>query len=202
VHTAGQALIWELWRISRWDLILRALGWSVLWVAIFCFLETGRDGLEPIAGSTLLMLLGTSMYSGAWMQTFENRRTGFCFPLGYSQPISTRVLVAVPMAYIACTSVLSFWIPAALLRLLFGIPFPLLPTATLIVTVSALRRAAVVSVGLWTVFVAATVTLYLKAVPVTVTVPISALALGLGMMTTPLTAAAIAPLALASHRRQ
>ena len=137
MRTPGQALIWELWRISRWDLIFRAVGGSVLWVTIFCFLETGRDGLEPIAGFALLTLAGTSVFSATWMQTFENRRTGFCFPLGYSRPISTRVLVAAPMAYIACTSVLSFWIPAALLRFLFGIPFPLLPTAALIVAVSA-----------------------------------------------------------------
>ena len=142
MRTPVRALIWELWRISRWDLIFRAAGGSVFVVAAFWFVQTGRDGIEPIAGFTLLVLAGTSVFSGTWMEGFENRQTGFYFHLGYSRPISTRLLVVIPMAYIACTSALSFLIPTTLLRLLFEVPFPFLPAVALIVTATTCLVAA------------------------------------------------------------
>ena len=64
------------------------------------------------------------------------------------------------------------------------------------------KRSLVAALCLWAAFLAAAVALHLMVPRSAVTVPPSAVALGLGMMTLPLTAAAVAPLALASHRHQ
>jgi hypothetical protein len=64
------------------------------------------------------------------------------------------------------------------------------------------KRFLVAALCLWVPFVFVTIALYLKVVPNTVPVPLSAVALGLGIMTVPLASAAIAPLALASHRHR
>lgn len=143
MRTPGQALMWELWRISRWEFIIRVAGQSVCWVPIMWFLGAYRDGVEVLAGFALLAIVGTSVFSGTWMNGFDNNQAGYCFHLQFSRPISTPFLVIVPMAYIACTSALCFLIPAGLLRLLFGIPFPLLPATAFIVTCSACLVGAV-----------------------------------------------------------
>jgi hypothetical protein len=64
------------------------------------------------------------------------------------------------------------------------------------------KRFLVVALCLWTLFVCATVALYLDIAPEGVTIPLSALALMSGAMTIPLSSAAFAPLALASHRHR
>lgn len=126
MRTPAQALLWELWRISRWELIIRTVGQSVCWVGISWLLEGRGESREALAGFALVVIAGTSFFSGVWMNDFDNNQAGYCFRLQFSRPISTPVLVVVPLAYIACTSALCFLIPAALIRWLFDIPFPLL----------------------------------------------------------------------------
>ena len=115
---------------------------AFFWSAAFYLMRANGDGPEPIAGFAFLMLVATSVFSAMWLGSFENRGTGFCFQLGFTRPISTRLLVAAPMVYVAGTAALCYLIPATLLRLLFEIPFPLLSTSALIATASACFIAA------------------------------------------------------------
>ena len=73
MRTPGLALAWELWRISRWDLILRTAMGAFFWSAAFYLMRANGDGPEPIAGFAFLMLVATSVFSAMWLGSFENR---------------------------------------------------------------------------------------------------------------------------------
>ncbi len=143
MRTPAQALLWELWRISRWELIIRTVGQSVCWIAILWLLGGWGESREALAGFALVTIGGTSLFSGLWINHFENSQAGYCFGLQFSRPISTPMLVVIPMVYIACTSALCFLIPAGLIRWLFGIPFPLPAAAVFIVACCACVVGAV-----------------------------------------------------------
>ena len=134
------ALLWELWRLSRFEIICRIVGMSVLWGNMFY----GANILNPgvAAGSYLtfpvfMMMVGLSLFSAMWMNSFDNKQHGFHFYLGFTRPISTPLLVVVPMVYIACISAVCYLVPAALLRVLFDAPFPLFPAAALVAAATA-----------------------------------------------------------------
>jgi len=134
------ALLWELWRLSRWEIVFRIVGVSVLWGSTFYFVDIATPGAEEslyLTFPVLLLLLVTSMFSGLWLNSFDNRQHGFHFYLGFTRPISTPLLVAIPMVYIACTAALCYLVPAALLRVLFDAPFPLFPVAALVAAACA-----------------------------------------------------------------
>jgi len=134
--TPAQAMIWELWRLSRWEILFRTLCPAVFWGSVFCLLGTQANAVEaPFLTIPVFMLtVMTSMFSGLWMNSFENSRNGFAFHLGFTRPVSTAMLVAGPMAYISCTAAVCYLVPAVLLRALFDLPLPLFPVAAVIAT--------------------------------------------------------------------
>jgi len=143
--TPAQAMIWELWRLSRWEILFRTLGPAVFWGSVFCLLGTQANAVEaPFLTIPVFMLtVMTSMFSGLWMNSFENSRNGFSFHLGFTRPVSTAMLVAGPMAYISCTAAVCYLVPAVLLRALFGLPLPLFPVGAVIATACAVFIMAV-----------------------------------------------------------
>lgn len=146
--TPTQATLWELWRLSRWELLFRTVVPAAFWGSSFCLLGTQANAVEaPFLTIPVFMctVMG-SVFSGLWMNSFDNVRSGFSFYLGFARPIETSRLVAVPMIYISCTAAVCYLFPAAFLRALFGLPLPLLPVAAVAATACAVFIMAVWSV--------------------------------------------------------
>ncbi len=99
------------------------------------------ESVDEFAGTVLLFMVGISLLP--WMSSSGKMEPGYLFLLGFVRPIKTTVLVALPMIYIASMAVLFYLVPAALLRVLFGIPFPLVPMAALVATISICGVGAV-----------------------------------------------------------
>lgn len=142
MRTPAQAVLWELWQLSRGDILVRGVGLTVSLAGTLYL--AGSLGIEPrsMVPFVLLILGATGVLSGLWMNGFDNSRNGFTLYLGFARPISTLLLVAVPMLYIASSSALCCVVPGALLGWLFDIPLGLLPLATLVATVSVCFAAA------------------------------------------------------------
>jgi hypothetical protein len=137
--TPAQAMMWELWRLSRWEILYRTLGPAALWGSVFCLLGTQANAVEAslLTIPVFMLTVMTSMFSGLWMNSFENSGNGFTFHLGFTRPVSTAMLVAGPMAYISCAAAVCYLAPSAFLRALFGLPLPLFPVAAVIATACA-----------------------------------------------------------------
>jgi hypothetical protein len=65
-------------------------------------------------------------------------RAGFPFSHVFARPIRTTVLVAVPLVYVCVASAASYLVPAAILRVTTGVPFPLATVGTLIAGLGAI----------------------------------------------------------------
>ena len=139
------AMMWELWRISRLELLFRILSPAILWSYIFWLLGPQQNiGEAPLLTIPVFMLtVVTSLFSGLWMNTFDNTNNGFNFYLGFSRPIRTAMLVTIPMVYISCDAALCYFIPIGFLCLAFHVPLPLFSVAALIATVCAVFIMAV-----------------------------------------------------------
>jgi hypothetical protein len=137
----AQAVLWELWRLSRWEILTRIaillLPCAFMCAAVSNLLPTGR-ALEPEFMTLVIFMLmaGMSPISGMWLSSLEARQSAFPLHLGFARPIRTFWLVALPMTYVACMSAGCYLVSAGLMRLLFHLPLPMLPVAALIATAS------------------------------------------------------------------
>lgn len=123
------AVLWESWRLSRLSLafamLLATMGGTLLIVLPL----PGEMGVTL----TVPWLIYLAWFSQFWALKTDNLK-GFALRVGFSRPIRTWVLVAVPMAYIAVSSAIAYVVPALVLRTAFGIPFPHFPVAALVST--------------------------------------------------------------------
>lgn len=138
LRSPAAAIVWELWRLSRWELAGRIGLQSVWWLGAFAYLGGNNPEADALSGVVLLMLIAGSFLSWPFTNSFENRRKGFSFYLAFARPVSTSVLVLVPVAFLAVTTAAAYLVPASLLRAVFGIPFPLLSGASMLVLAATL----------------------------------------------------------------
>lgn len=120
-------MVWELWRVSRWDLLLRAMGLLSLLFFLFIVLRTTTldEFQQQLFRAVALILVGvSSVFSTIWMNSIENRSSGFTFRLGFVRPVSTFQLVAVPMAYCMVTTMLFYWLSILTVSTLFQLEMP------------------------------------------------------------------------------
>jgi hypothetical protein len=128
-------MLWELWRTSRFELLFRVVGQSAFILLIYSSMD---DFSEPqifvVRGIVVLVLTLSSVFSMTWMKELEseNKQSGFSFRLGFTRPISTIGLVAVPMIFTVVAAVVCFILPASLFGLLLGVPMPIVGPATAI----------------------------------------------------------------------
>jgi hypothetical protein len=120
-------MLWELWRVSRWDLLLRAMGLLSLLFFLFIVLRTTTldEFQQQLFRALALILVGvSSVFSTIWLNSIENRPNGFTFRLGFFRPVSTFQLVAVPMAYCMVTTMLFYWLSILTVSTLFQLEMP------------------------------------------------------------------------------
>lgn len=128
------AMLWELWRVSRWELGLRIAGMSLITIALcgFANASLGEAETAVVRSVMLLMLLSGSLFSYTWLSSFDNHPTAFAFRLGFTRPISTERLVLIPLWFGVAAAMVCFLIPALLMRAFLG-PAASLPGLTVFV---------------------------------------------------------------------
>jgi len=125
-------MLWEWWRITCrqvlfFGIIALAAGWAIF----------ARSGPDPRAAFAAFMLLVSLAPAGAVAAWSRNPFAGYPLPLAFSRPVSTRLLVGVPMAYMAFICAAIYAVPAIVLRVGFGAPLPVAPVAALLAAAMA-----------------------------------------------------------------
>lgn len=166
MRTPIQAMLWELWRTSRWELLVR-ISFYCCFILLMSRLKGGMDTSvgsgegEVLRGLVMLMLIAGSMFSMTWLTALDNHQTGFSYRLGFARPVSTTILVLIPMLFVISAAVVSFMIPAALFAAFTGISIPLLALApivgSLVSCYAAATWAPTTMVGKWTALIAVVV---------------------------------------------
>ena len=142
------ALLWELWRTSRFEILIR-IGGQSSFIVLFCSLaplnqSTSTEAYANILRGIALMILAMpSIFSATWLNGLENRQIGFSFRLGFTRPISTTQLVVVPLLYSVVIAVTCYLLPTLLVASLLDMSMPLLGPAALVACVVTCLIAAV-----------------------------------------------------------
>ena len=127
MKTPQRAILWELWRTGRSDLMIRLFSLSLMVVMFAVVISNSRlqsSALQPIAGITVLLLMICGAMSSLWLQELDTQQSGFSLRLGFTRPISTCWLVSLPILYGVVTSVLCYVIPASLFTAVIGTKLP------------------------------------------------------------------------------
>ncbi len=133
MRSPHQAMLWELWRVSRLELLLRFAG-VLAFVLLVLVMAANMSGPERlvIRGIVVLVLGVACAMSSTWMSALDNQQTGFSFRLGFTRPISTLQLVAIPMAYSVLWAMLGYFLSALLAWWLLGQSVPIAGPAAII----------------------------------------------------------------------
>ncbi len=129
-----RAYLWELWHTSR----LALFGHAALTAAFMMLLSTilHSEYNEPtrqlLRGLMLAMLVPGHIFSPRWPMDFSNPDIGFRFRSGFIQPVTTRWLALIPIAFATTMAVVTYWLQVGLFRILTGDWLPLLVPSALI----------------------------------------------------------------------
>ena len=126
------AVLWESWRLTRRRLLSITTvctlgGWLLL-----------RGASDHSPTFLVYLVLFASAAILALSMPSIGTRAGFPFSKAFARPIRTSVLVGVPLAYVCAACAASYLVPAALLRVTTGAPFPLTSVAALIGAMAAI----------------------------------------------------------------
>ena len=127
MKTPQRAILWELWRTGRSDLLIRLFSLSlmvVLFAIVISFSRLKGSVLEPVAGMTVMFLMVGGALSSIWLQELDTQQSGFSLRLGFTRPVATGWLVLLPMLYGVATSVVCYVIPASLFYVVVGKHLP------------------------------------------------------------------------------
>lgn len=125
-------MLWELWRVSRWDLLMRGVGMLSLLLFLFTVLRnTTLDEFQQqlLRALALIFVAICSVFSTIWMNNIETQSSGFTFRLGFARPVSTFQLVAIPSVYCMVTTMLFYFLGSLAIKVLFGVTMPLVGPA-------------------------------------------------------------------------
>ena len=114
-------------QVLFFGVIALAAGWSIV----------ARSGPDPRGAFAAFMVIVSLAPAGAMAAWSRNPFAGYPLPLAFTRPVSTRLLVGVPMAYMAFICAALYAVPAIVLRVGFGTPLPLVPVATLLAAAMA-----------------------------------------------------------------
>jgi hypothetical protein len=121
-----QAMLWELWRVTRTEIAWRLalpIGAGLAALALFAAFAPDQD-TKDLGAVIALALLVVPSFVG-WLSPADPKRL-------YTRPVRTAVIVGLPMAYLTIVPAATYLTSALLLRAISGYPFPLLSVAALI----------------------------------------------------------------------
>lgn len=127
------AMLWELWQISRRDLLLRFGFVATCLLLLFAMSKSLDEPQMTVVRGIVVMLTAVAcIFSTTWMVDFDNQQLGFIFRLGFTRPVSSRQLVLVPMLFSIAASMLGYLACGLIANLLLDLSLPLLGPALLI----------------------------------------------------------------------
>jgi hypothetical protein len=156
MRTPVEAMLWESWRLTRVEMAFRMslafiLGGAPL-IAIGLVVAFGDQDPANMArlmngGATVTLFLLSFLAVPFWFsiallkggRPIDGGTPGFSFSHGYPRPVTTGLLVGVPLTYLAVANAALYVVPALVLGALFGYAFPLAPFATWLVVFSLVQ---------------------------------------------------------------
>ncbi len=127
------AMLWELWQISRRDLLLRFGFVATCLLLLFAMSKSLDEPQMTVVRGIVVMLTAVAcIFSTTWMVDFDNQQLGFIFRLGFTRPVSSRQLVLVPMLFSIAASMLGYVACGLIANLLLDLSLPLAGPALLI----------------------------------------------------------------------
>lgn len=125
-----QALLWEIWRVTRveaaWKLALGTGGGMAVLALSSAASEIVKDFTAAIA---LVLIVAPHLTGWLSMAKLNNGRPGFPLYLQYTRPVRTAAIVGIPLVYLTALSAAMYLVSALLLSATSGYAFPLLPVA-------------------------------------------------------------------------
>jgi len=119
-------MLWELWRVSRWEMLARYSIMAALLALISSISQGfGEAHLGVIRGIVILLAGVGCVFSTTWLGDLDNQKAGFTFRLGYTRPISNLQMVLVPTVYSVANAMLGYLACALLVQLMLGQRLPL-----------------------------------------------------------------------------
>jgi hypothetical protein len=118
------AMVWELWRLSRVGILATMFGVAVIGAFILMVVDTEEAEANVVLVGGAIMC----MHSRLWANKIDGQY-GFPLKLAYARPISIWMLVGIPLAYVALSCGITYFVPFFTLKLIFGLPFPLVSGA-------------------------------------------------------------------------
>ena len=136
----AQAIFWELWKTTRKELLLKFAYISAL-MSFLIIMPLGKDFSGPqqlvINGIIVLVIaICSASMSTCWIQ-LDNTNNGFVFRLGFTRPVSTRMLVLLPLLYTVSCAVISYVLPVVIGNIFLSDPVPIVGPAALVAAFSA-----------------------------------------------------------------
>ena len=148
MRTPIAAMLWENWRLTRFEIAARMVLSAILGAAVLVFVNLLVPG--PALGATatlflvafinLPMSLIIAKLNGGTL--LDGGRPGFPFRFLYTRPVPTTLLVGVPMAYQGAMAAGSYVVPVVALGAVFGYDFPIVPVAAWVAAVVLVQVAA------------------------------------------------------------
>jgi hypothetical protein len=154
------ALIWESWRLSRrWYLWVLPVAFAFDYLIMRQAAVMATQAAEAVARGAPLGFLNPAedfavlLAPGAFMVNFilsmfatllaisMGNRAGFPLAFEFRLPVRTSLLVAVPMLTTAALCASLYVLPILVIRLVYGVPIPLLPAGALIASLVVILLA-------------------------------------------------------------
>ncbi|MFC1735338.1 hypothetical protein ACFL1X_04425 [Candidatus Hydrogenedentota bacterium] len=145
MRTPMRAMIWELWRLTRWDIVLRIAAVCFL-VGVIVLISATRDWGSPemkalgemtVHALTVFLVAMASLLPSSFVSSLENPHgQGYPMPLAFTRPISTRMLTFVPLAYFALASAVICMGCAFFIRILCSMSLPWMQIAVTMAVVT------------------------------------------------------------------
>jgi hypothetical protein len=138
-------LLWHSWRLSRrWYLLILAIALA-LHFTIMNLKPPGMEALpnirEHLAPGSVVLASLLALFT-TLLAISLGGRAGFPMRFEFRLPVSTPMLVGVPMLVLGALCASLYLIPLLLSRLMYGLPMPLMAGAVLVGTVAVLMAAA------------------------------------------------------------
>jgi hypothetical protein len=149
MRSPNQAILWEMWRVTRTEIIVRlslCIVGGLIALASFAALAD-VPGHSATAGEfgaviALIIIVMPNWLGWIFLGRLNKGRAGYPLPLLYSRPVKTAALIGLQFAYLTVVQVAIYLASALLLKAVSGYPFPLLPVATWI-GISTLMMTAI-----------------------------------------------------------
>jgi len=147
MRSPNQAVLWEIWRVTRveiaWRFALCLVG-GLMALASFAAIagpDASARARDLGAVAALVVIVMPNWLGWIFLGRLNKGRAGYPMPLLYTRPIRTVTLIGLQFAYLTVVQVAIYLVCALVLKLVSGYPFPLLSVSAWIATSTLLMTS-------------------------------------------------------------